>query len=273
MSERDAAVRGSQAPLRVLCVGSMTRGGSTILGLVLGQIPGFLGIGEVAQTWLRGPVENDVCSCGERFSDCPFWLEVGAELGGWDRFDGPQVLALQDRVERLRHVPAHHALRLAKGFRRDLERYLDLVVPLYAALGKVTGCRWIVDTSKKPGSYYTLAFSERIDLRLVHLVRDPRGVAYSWSKSGLMNTSSPVESTKQWMASNVLYAALERRRVPRHLIRYEALTADPERHVRDLLEWMGEPVGAGHARVPRRPRLHAARDPHARGQPVRPAPP
>jgi hypothetical protein len=116
-------------------------------------------------------------------------------------------------------------------------------VPVYAALQQVTGCRWIVDTSKKPGSYYTLAFSDRLELRLVHLVRDPRGVAYSWSKSGLMTTSSPVESTKQWMASNVLYAALERRRVPRHLIRYEALTRDPEQHVRALLEWMGEPVG------------------------------
>jgi hypothetical protein len=221
----------------------MTRGGSTILGLVLGQIPGFLGIGEVAQTWLRGPVENDVCSCGQRFSDCPFWLAVGAELGGWDRVDGPQVLALQHRVERLRHVPAHHALRLAKGFQRDLERYVDLVLPVYAALQRVTGCRWIVDTSKKPGSYYTLAHSDRLDLRLVHLVRDPRGVAYSWSKSNeTMDTSSALESTKQWMASNVLYATLERRRVPRHLIRYEALTAEPERHVRELLEWMGEPV-------------------------------
>jgi hypothetical protein len=224
----------------------MTRGGSTILGLLLGQLPGFLGIGEVAQTWLRGPVENDVCSCGERFSDCPFWRSVGAELGGWDRFDGPRVLALQSRVERLRHVPAHHLLRVAHGFRRDLEAYAELMVPLYAALQRVTGCRWIVDTSKKPGTYYSLASGTGLDLRLVHLVRDPRGVAYSWSKSGsVMATNSAVESTKQWMASNVLYALLERRHVPRHLIRYEALVQDPERHVRELLEWLGEPAAPG----------------------------
>src|SRR5215204_2827150 len=52
----------------VLYIGGHGRSGSTILAQTLGQIPGFVNVGEVWQVWYRGLRENERCGCGQPFT-------------------------------------------------------------------------------------------------------------------------------------------------------------------------------------------------------------
>src|SRR6185503_9310507 len=53
---------------------------------------------------------------------------------------------------------------------------------LYAAIRVVSGAATVVDSSKLPSHAMILRRVRVVDLSLVHLVRDSRGVAYSWQK-------------------------------------------------------------------------------------------
>ena len=53
---------------------------------------------------------------------------------------------------------------------------------LYRAIAVVGDTRVIVDSSKAPSTAFVLRAMPVLDLRLVHLIRDSRGVAYSWNK-------------------------------------------------------------------------------------------
>src|ERR687892_622891 len=83
----------SEQRSRVLLVAGWGRCGSTLLDMMLGQVPDMVSAGEVREIWLRGCVENRPCGCGHAFRDCPFWRAVGERAyGGWNRLDLETVL-------------------------------------------------------------------------------------------------------------------------------------------------------------------------------------
>lgn len=57
--------------------------------------------------------------------------------------------------------------------------YRALLGHLYRAIRRVTGARVVVDSSKNASYARILADTPGIRLRILHLVRDSRGVAYS----------------------------------------------------------------------------------------------
>ena len=73
----EVADRGRTSAVDVLYVGGCQRSGSTLLDRMLGQTQGHISAGEITHLWARGVGANDLCGCGERFADCPFWSEVG----------------------------------------------------------------------------------------------------------------------------------------------------------------------------------------------------
>src|SRR5207247_7429001 len=56
------------------------------------------------------------------------------------------------------------------------------LVPLYRAMQEVSGARYLVDASKDPQHAYILRSNPAFDVRMVHLIRDSRAVAYSWRR-------------------------------------------------------------------------------------------
>jgi hypothetical protein len=114
---------------------------------------------------------------------------------------------------------------------------------LYEAAADVAGASVLVDSSKHAALAYCLRFAPRIDLRVVHVVRDSRGVAYSWTKrvsrpeadgEAEMTRYKPGRSALLWNAHNVAFAMLRRCGVPVRRLRYEDLLADPVAVLRDL---------------------------------------
>lgn len=245
------ARRRAGAPLRVLYVGGMPRSGSTLTDLMLHQLPGNVGVGELFYLWRNGLAHDGLCACGERFTACDFWGEVGrVAFGGWDQIDVAQVLALQARVDRTSQIPWVVSRVRPPRFAADLRAYTDLLRRLYAAIGEVSGEPVVVDSSKRPSLAWILRGMPEVDLRVVQVVRDPRGVAFSFAKhvqlpeGAALRDEMPRSSTRRvgrrWVTVNALVGLLGRAGVPLVRIRYEDLVSRPERELRRVLELAGE---------------------------------
>lgn len=245
-----------EPPLRILYIAGFGRSGSTLLDNILGQIPGFFSVGELSYLPDRGLRDGLSCACGERFGDCRVWVEIVERAFAGDQPDLDEMVAAREsltprgvvRDALLGRHPFGHEPH--SGYVRNLGK-------LYRAVQAVSGARVIVDSSKAPSYAWALQQIPGVELRIAHLVRDPRAVAYSWSqdkvydeRTGMkMTVHPPAASAKLWTTWNLATEALwNRRNAPagsRYFrMRYEDFADAPRDTVRDLVEFAGAPVEA-----------------------------
>lgn len=241
---------GGSDPVRVLYVGGMARSGSTLLTWILGQLPQHIAVGEVFYVWSAGVADDQLCGCGRPFSECPFWQEVGQEaFGGWDAVNLVRVAELRDAVDQTSRIPVILLARILPRFRRRRDEYLSLMERVYGAISHVAGDVTVVDGSKRPSLAYLLRTSPNVDLRVVQIVREPRGVVHSWSKQvplpmgasrrGYIPSRPTRQSTRRWVTVNAMIKALGRLDVPLKIVRYEDLVRDPKRVVEEIAGFSG----------------------------------
>jgi hypothetical protein len=238
-----------EKPLKVLFIGGLGRSGSTLLDRMLAQIPGFAGTGETVHLW-RGLLEGELCGCEQAYIDCPFWQDVAAHaFGSWDAVDPAGVLMLQRQVDRNRYIPLMVGRRVAPGYQRNLLKFSEYVGRLYAGIQAVSGARVLVDSAKHSSYAFVLRRVPYIDLRLLHLVRDSRGVAYSWTKqmkksshagAAPMQQYHPGRIGTRWLAYNLLFHGLASLDVPRLFVQYESLIDAPRETVSRIMDFAGE---------------------------------
>jgi sulfotransferase family protein len=205
------------------------RSGSTLLGSLMAAALGAFDCGELHLLWVSR-VDGRLCTCGVEVAQCPVWAAVAAEVR--DRLDLPDDKAVADIAQgRLRQrqllgprLPGPHRDELALRWATE------------AAIERVTGVGTFVDSSKLSSVLWTASHLPR-SLGVVHLVRDPRAVAFSWSRptpdpsrrGAPMETKSTVRSATDWLRAHVTIERVLRRldgdRVVR--IRYEDLVREP----------------------------------------------
>ncbi len=244
------------SPQKLLFVGGMPRSGSTLLDLMIGQLPGHFDVGELFYMWQAGVLRNQLCACGEHFDACLFWMPVGeVAFGGWGRIDVHDVLALQARVDSTARLPLSRSPKLLPRHAEDVQRYLGLTTTVIRAAAEVAGADVIVDSSKRPSTASLLATSHAIDLRVAHMVRDPRGVVNSWSREvplpvgagahDHLKKRSTRQIVRRWVTVNLMIERLGRQGIPLHRIRYEDMVGDPRRVMTALLALWGKDVVDG----------------------------
>lgn len=239
--------------IKVLNIIGCGRSGSTILGNMLGQLPGWVHVGELCYVWNRGFMQDALCGCGEPFSRCGFWGRV-VERSGLD---------LGDReAARLARFPRRANRRLARtilqgrgplGLVDGIDDYLGALRALYRALEAETGARVIVDSTKSPAHCYLLGAADELDVHGLHLVRDARAVAHSWNRGKVrrdrnpddprpMDRFSSARSAVKWTYAN-LSVELVRKRTGRrvHLVRYEDFVVDPGGTLERIARLVEEP--------------------------------
>ena len=245
----------SDDPVKVLYIAGAGRSGSTLLECMLGELPGIFAAGEVTHIWRRGFVRNELCGCGQPFRDCPFWQDVRrAAFADEGEPDYDEVAALRSSICTMANIPRIAMPRLRTGrFRKQVERYTELLRRLYCALREVSGARVIVDSSKYPPEAFLLKSMDGIDLSVVHLVRNSNAVAYAWQKrmvrpdvhwtTAYMNQHHFLKTAVAWNAFNVLISSLKSERVPYRLIRYEDVIERPRDAVQNIVSLLdiGQP--------------------------------
>ena len=248
---------------RVLFIGGSGRSGSTLMARLLGDVDGFVSVGELRYVWERGFVHNHLCECGQAFRECPFWAEVvDRAFGGFATFDAEAVRRNQRAVDRIRYVPEllWRGSR-TEAFRRHLGEFEKTLELLYSAILDVSGANVVVDSSSDPTYGFVLRSVELLDVLVVHLVRDSRAVAYSWTRSKkrpeisgrtvYMRQRPPIQSAVHWGVHNLLLEMLAARDRNVLRVRYEDLVTDPDDVVRSTCAVLGNPGDASSIAVPR----------------------
>ena len=239
--------------IKVLYVCGAGRSGSTILDRILGQVKGFFSAGEVRVLWDRVLAEHLLCGCEIPLAKCPVWSSIIQEAFGEAGMD-------RRAAHRIRHLTRFMAtpLILVPGARKVLSAmlapHLESLAALYRGISSTTGCRVIIDSSKASIYGSILAQVPTIELHLVHLIRDPRAVAYSWQKrksrpdmrrqedNGLryMSRFGPVTSSLMWGAENLASEILRQSGpIPYLRVRYEDFMARPQETVRQITSMLG----------------------------------
>lgn len=249
-------------PPAVIFLAGSGRSGSTLVERMIGEMPGFVNVGELIDLFRRVIEGDELCGCGERFSRCEFWNSVGERaFGGWELGLVRDVARLQAAVARQRFIPHHLSPRQSHRFRASVGHYREVYAALYRAIAETAGVGTVVDASKLPAQAMALA-GEQVDLRVVSVVRDIRGVAWSMSKKDVVRPHSTqgVEvmfnrgmsfAAAEWTLCQAEVDAMRFLNVPVARIRYERLAVGAKEEIRGALTALGFDVreaGLAHLR-------------------------
>lgn len=223
---------------KVLFIAGMTRSGTTLLGNVLNELPGFVGVGEVRSYW-RATRDARLCGCGMPVSECEFWSNVAHWIEHhYGPFPAERALFLQRAHIRSLPLQLFRLKRAKKSASSPGAEYGQLLAQLYTGIGAVSSADVVVDSSKGPHDAYVISQFTELDLFVIHLVRDPRGVAYSWSRrawnpdkpAGYFEQQPASEVAIRWVTRNAVTEILLARRLgPRYMrVRYEDFVSDPD---------------------------------------------
>jgi hypothetical protein len=216
--------------------------GTTILGNTLNEIDGFFHAGELRTIWAEALAGLQTCGCGADVWECPVWSRVLA-----DRFPGLDA-PTAERIARLHRetIRVRHTFRLLAANPARLEgwpalrRYADVANRLYRGIADATGARVIVDSSKRTGDAALLRLLPDVDPYVLHVVRDPRAVAYSWShRSG--TPPSELATAGEWLSFSALGEAVKVRlgRGRSMVLRHEDFAQQPRVSLERILRLVG----------------------------------
>jgi len=237
-----------QKKQKVVFVGGYGRSGSTIIDLLLNRVPGVIAVGEFRHLFGRALTDNELCSCGHKFRDCPFWKKIIKEAFP-DGYDAERIQRAVRHFNRLAMLPKiRREDRLSADEQADAKLYREAFAAAYRAVAKVSGAEVIVDSTKYPMHGWFLSTMPEIDLSVMLLVRDPRAVAYSWQRKRLrpeiwweereMPRYSLARSALAWDVSNRLTAELEPFAADYRVQRYEDFIADPAGELADIASFV-----------------------------------
>lgn len=229
----------NQCKIKVIYIMGASRSGSTILDTVLGNHPQIESVGELNNLPRSGWINGEYCACGKRGNACSFWSNVRQEWVkriGIDDVEG--YLALQNIFERFRHWPRLLKERYKSSL--QFQTYTKHTHALFEVICQVSGKSLVVDSSKNRMRAFALSIMPGIDLHLIHLVRDGRGVVWSLKKTYRKDQNQGVQkdfkASPIWMTTALwILANLQSEWVKYQLdvqqslqVRYEDLITNPK---------------------------------------------
>jgi hypothetical protein len=228
--------------IKVLYIAGAGRSGSTLLARALGQQPGWFDGGEIFR-FPENVTKERVCGCGMPFVGCPVWTEVLQQAFGGLSQTAAQALSWRNQPVKNRHYLLGAPSRVDRRVRHSMAGYLASIAALYRTIGSVAGASVIIDSSKSPLHGHLLELTGAVDLRVLHLVRDPRAVAYSTARRQKAGQRSQglFETLHSWVRWNLLASKLwEGGSTPYMLVRYEDFVARPRQVLADACALAGE---------------------------------
>ncbi|MBK7896491.1 MAG: sulfotransferase domain-containing protein [Anaerolineaceae bacterium] len=226
------------SPRKILYIAGEGRSGSTILGNILGEIDGFFFVGEAVSIWRHFLMDNRMCACGVPAKECLIWQKIFIKAFDSKSIDFSEMEHLRNIYTRNRFAWKMLFPGGKEKLRQELAEYLRNLESLYNAIFAITGAEIIVDSSKRPTYAFLLGLIPNIQVYTLHLVRDSRGVAYSWGKKKIQQKSAketvymhqfnPLKSAWRWNVYNFLTELLLHQPQENFLfMRYEDFIKEP----------------------------------------------
>jgi hypothetical protein len=238
--------------LRILYVAGLPRSGSTVLGCVLGTLPDTIFVGELAFFWRRFAA-GELCSCGKPLPDCHFWsVVVEKAFGQLTREEATELNNLEQRVVRRLRLLGLMPVRWSTHWAKRINIMLEERRRLYRSICEAANAECIVDSGKEVTFGSLMARLNNTSFSTIHLVRDPRGVAFSWQKQvrsdsepGDMPRSPAIKTAARWTSVNLfVQLCLKRLSNAYSRVRYEDLVAYPDEITREISHATSNTVGS-----------------------------
>jgi len=208
-------------PTNIIYIVSSAHSGSTLLDLILGSHSAIQSGGEFYKFPMKSKIEDGIsqpCSCGEKIIDCDFWQRVleGANL------DFEAIQSSQD--------------------------FFSLYDRMIPSMLKVAGKSHFVDSSKRLTRLKKYLKSDQFRVSIIHLVRDPRAVAYSFVRkkkrvlanqemfSSRVNPPKYLQSLWLILRGNMRYIVEMSKQKGFHTVKYEDLVVNPQQALSGFLE-------------------------------------
>jgi hypothetical protein len=224
------STQAQNGKIAVLYIAGSGRSGTTLLARLLGEVEGFVNIGEAARYLFDVNIRarDFPCGCGSALSSCSFWKDKIRAI--------PANLVQQaSELVRIRKFPS---LLMASGHSGNPEAYrpvLDALAEMYRAVARETGCRVIVDSSKNPANALLASLIPEVELHVLHVVRNPHRVVASWAKKkGYLKAHPRRKVIAWWWSFNLLSEALKLRARSYRLLRYEDFVREPEKRMQEI---------------------------------------
>ena len=240
---------------RYIFLASNAYSGSTLLSFLLGAHPQIGTVSDVSGQRRERTMSTFACSCGLLMETCPFWRTLLEELDrtgvefslanfrlGFDERK-PRWLG-RTRMRSLGSGAAEavrdRLFRLVPGDEHSMYQLGRRNAVFATAVMAVTGASVFVDASKEQlRARYLRRYVDQ-GLRVIHLVRDVRGVVDSTLRRGKLGISG-TEAARRWGRTNeaIMRSVEDLDPERRLLVRYEDLCADLEGTMRRLFTFSG----------------------------------
>ncbi len=260
--------------LRLIYLLAPSHSGSTLLAMLLGSHPDICTVGELKATSL-GDAKRYRCSCRRLILECKFWQKIRREMklrgfefsvasAGTDirTNASPYVAKLLQPLHRgvVLEKVRDLALLLSPNWRKNYPEIQVRNLAFIQSVSAVTGKGIIVDSSKIGIRLKYLLRIPEIDVRVIRVVRDGRGVALTYiDPYRFADASDPVlkgggtgqdrdkerlsitAAAHEWKRSNEEAEAILRVLPPEQWVQvhYEDLCLEPEKTLARLFRFIG----------------------------------
>ena len=256
MASKNESAGAERKPIRYVCLPGSRFTGSTLLGSLLNEHPECASIGAATGLIRRTDLTTYRCSCGELFRECEFWNHIAArtqalghpvnvfETNFWNthlRLSRNHLINVL-LARSLGWEPLTRArdglIGRIPGVKAAITRMAWNTWSLASAVLERTGKTVFVDTARDHQRPKFLSPFPMLDVKVIHLIRDPRGNAASIMKHTGVDVAT---AARQWTHSNS-----EADRVRRYLpqerwlsLHYESLCADPAGVLDRISDFLG----------------------------------
>lgn len=269
-----ATGREGKSRVRLVYILAASHSGSTLLAMLLNSHRDVCTVGELKATSL-GDANRYRCSCRALIKECVFWRGISEDMKGSGHdfdvtnavsdvraIDSPYVRRILRPLHRgpLLEAGRDVALLLSPRWRRQYPAIQKLNSDLMRAILKRSEKNVIVDSSKVALRLKYLLRNPKLDVRVVRLVRDGRGVALTYmDPAGFADSKDPTlrgggmggdrsaerldmaQAAHEWRRSNEEAEMVLRGVSPdrQTVVRYEELCAEPEQVLPRLFGFIG----------------------------------
>ncbi len=251
-----------QQKLNIIYIASTGRSGSTLLDMILGTHSQIATSGEI-QVWpheiIKGGFQS--CGCGQQIPDCPFWTTMRQKVEPLQQPE-PQIHFFRERHNagktlNWQRLNEFYQKKIHLETPAKIKNYGKNNYQVYKAFidltHEITGVRpqWIVDASKDPYRLLWLVRSAFFNIKVLHIIKDPRAFVYSMTK--IFGNNSPkrnhgklirytVTKSLSWVIQNHLISQIARNYLPIEnylLVPYEKLSSQPKNTLKETFRMIG----------------------------------